>query len=83
MQLVGAGRLKSNDKIKNLCKYSFGIYVFHHWIAWDIVWFPPISNVLREHYVLFPLVLTIIVFSLSYLLTALSFKTRLGKYLLS
>jgi len=82
-QLIEDGKLQNNKKIKDLCKYSFGIYVFHHWLAWDIVWFPPILNVLRDHYFLFPLLLTVVVFALSYFLTEMSFKTRLGKYLLS
>lgn len=82
MRINETGKIKSNKKIKQLCKYSFGIYVFHHWLAWDLVWFPPISYILRAHYFLFPFFLTIIVFGLSYLLTGISFKTRLGRFLL-
>ena len=83
INLIDKDVLRNGTKIKKLCKYSFGIYVFHHWLAWDIVWFPPVSEMLRNHYILFPLLLTIIVFISSYLLSVLSFKVKLGRYLLS
>lgn len=83
MLLIQGGMLSYNRKLERLCKCSFGIYVFHHWIAWNVVWYPPASEFLRNHYLLFPLLLTPIVFFASYALTDLLLKTRIGNYLLS
>ena len=82
VKLIKLGSLKENDKVHQFCRNSFGIYVFHHWIAWIIVWTPYFTNLLREHYLLFPIVLWCIVFLLSYYVTELLLKTKLGRYLL-
>ena len=65
-----------------VAKYSFGVYVFHQWIIWNITRYEPMQPIIQEYYVLFPIVLYISVFFFSLLLTHLSFKTRLGRYLL-
>lgn len=66
-----------------VAKYSFGVYVFHQWIIWNVTRYEPMQPLIREHYVLFPIVLFICVFSISMLLTHLSIKTRVGRYLLT
>jgi len=67
--------------------YSFGIYVFHQWIIWNITRIPCCIDVLypymTNHDILFPLLLTITVFLISMLFTHISLKTRLGRYLLT
>lgn len=73
--------------ILQIGKYSFGIYVFHQWIIWNITRIPFIISYIQplmiEHDILFPLVLYIIIFLFSMLLTKISIKTKLGKYLLT
>ncbi len=81
--LVKGNVLKDSSLVNNFSKYSFGIYVFHHWIAWNICWYPPISSFLQEHYLLFPTILTLVVLPLSYFLTKVSLKTKIGNFLLA
>lgn len=74
--------LKESKWIKVFAKYSFGIYVFHHWLTWNIVYYPPITSLLREHWFLVPLLLFMLVLVCSLTLTHFSLKTRLGRFLL-
>ena len=69
--------------IEVIAKYSFGIYVFHQWIIWNVTHYEPMRPIIHEHFILFPLILYVSVFSLSYLLTHISLKTRFGRYLLT
>lgn len=68
-------------------KYSFGIYVFHQWIIWNITRVPSILSQIQplmiKYDIFFPLVLFIFIFILSFLLTKISVKTKIGKYLLT
>lgn len=80
--LVKKGRLKRFDLLTDFCKCSFGVYVFHHWIAWDLCWCPPLKELLIEHYLLFPTLLTLIVLPTSYFITKMALKTKVGKFLL-
>lgn len=70
------------NSIELIGRYSFGIYVFHQWMIWNITRYPGMSPFLREHYIMFPLLLFVSVFFVSMLLTHISLKTRLGRYLL-
>lgn len=69
--------------IRLIEKYSFGIYVFHQWIIWNITRYPGMKPFIHEHYILFPLGLFVSVFVFSMLLTHLSIKTKVGRYLLT
>lgn len=42
-----------------------------------------ISSFLQEHYLLFPTILTLVVLPLSYFLTKVSLKTKIGNFLLA
>lgn len=71
----------------NISKYSFGIYIFHNWIGLYCVSrtaknLLPLSELAMDHIILFPLVLTVVVFGLSYLLTFMLQKTKVGRLLL-
>lgn len=72
--------------IEKISHYSFGIYVFHMYIIWNITRVPVIVDYLKPymitHYILFPIVLFVVVFSVSYWLTDLSLKTKIGRYFL-
>ena len=82
---------KMPEKVKNglerIAKYSFGIYVFHHLILWDVIHVDIVSKYVlplcETHYILMPIVMFIVAFGLSYILTGLSLQTKVGKYLLS
>lgn len=69
--------------IKTISIYSFGIFVFHQWIIWNVTRYSLMSEIMNEHYILFPLLLFISVFAISFCLTHLSLKTKVGRYLLA
>lgn len=72
--------------VKSVSKYSFGIYIFHYWLA-PILISSTAKRILHleafaEHYYIFPIVFSIVTFLASYIVTYLFQKTKLGKYLL-
>ena len=69
--------------LKMISKYSFGIFVFHQWIIWNVTRWDPMSVIIDDHYILFPLLLFMVVFSISLVLTHYSLKTQVGRYLLA
>ncbi len=73
--------------VEKISCYSFGIYVFHQYILWNVTRIPDSINYIRpymeNHYVLFPILMYISVLSVSFLVTQLSLKTEVGRYLLS
>ncbi|MBQ4408556.1 MAG: acyltransferase [Bacteroidales bacterium] len=69
--------------IETIAKYSFGIYVFHQWFIWNITHYEPMSGIINEHYVLFPILLFVVIFGVSLGLTHLALKTKIGKILLA
>lgn len=69
--------------IKTISKYSFGIFVFHQWIIWNVTRWDRMSVIINEHYVLFPILLFISVFSVSFLLTHFLLETKVGRFLLA
>lgn len=71
------------NSINLIGKLSFGIYVFHQWIIWNVTRTPEFHPMINEHYILFPAILSVAVFLISMLLTWLSIKTKVGKYLLT
>jgi len=81
--LLELGKIHLTDWIKKVSTYSFGIYVFHEWIAWDTAHIPFIIKTMNEHYILFPFVYTTIIFFISYYLTKYLLKNAVGKFLLA
>lgn len=77
----------TNSILNNVAECSFGIYVIHSIILWNISHYPPIlkytAPILEGHYIIAPVLLFVIVFFLSWGLTVLLLKTRVGKYLLA
>lgn len=84
---MGERLLKLCHPLIVLSKYSFGIYIFHHWVATSIIHHAAklcsLETWAAHHLILFPLCLTIIVFLVSLFLTHYSTKTKLGRILLS
>lgn len=83
--LIVANKIKKEPPLwlKTISNYSFGIFVFHQWIVWNVTRYSPISKIMNDHYILFPLLLFFSVFAISFVLTHLSLKTKLGRYLLA
>lgn len=71
-----------NLGIEKISQYSFGIYVFHQWIIWNMTRYDDFHPFIHEHYILFPLLTWCLIFFLSYLITHYAVKTRIGRYLL-
>lgn len=73
--------------LNNVARCSFGIYVIHSILLWNISHFPPILEytgpILEGHYVIAPITLFVIVFIISWGITLLLLKTKVGKYLLT
>ncbi|QFQ13413.1 acyltransferase [Pseudoprevotella muciniphila] len=79
-------KIFTNNLVKSISKYSFGIYIFHYWLA-PIIISSTAKRVFHleafaEHYYIFPIVFSIATFIASYIVTYLFQKTKLGKYLL-
>lgn len=79
---LGGAKLLEATWVKEIEKCSFGIYVFHQWIIWNVTRYEPFQPFIGQHYILFPLTLYISVFIVSLLLTRLLVKTKIGQYLL-
>lgn len=73
--------------IERFAKCGFGIYVFHHLILWDASHINAVAKYIMPlceiHYILMPISMFVITLGTSYLLTELSLRTKVGKYLLS
>lgn len=72
-----------NKAITVLCKYSFGIYVFHEWLSWDLYHFQPLYDVFIQAPILYAFIFTILDFIVSITLTHYCLKTKIGKFLLA
>lgn len=86
--IVNARKIPDAAKsiIERFAKYSFGIYVFHHLILWDVTHIDAISKYVlplyETHCILMPIGMFIVALGLSYILTDLSLRTKIGKYIL-
>lgn len=75
------------EQIVNLSKYSFGIYIFHNWVAVLLI-----SNTAKHlfhlellalnHIVLFPLCFTVLTIIVSWFLSWCMMKTKVGRFLI-
>jgi len=73
--------------ISTISKYSYGIYIFHCWIAPFLISSTTkrlfyIDSFADQHVYIFPCLLFLLVLFLSYTITYFFQKTRLGKFLL-
>ncbi len=83
IQLQNKGKLVYNEKVTDFNKLCFGIYIIHHWLAWNFSNCPILRPMLEQHYLMFTMVLFVVVGAASVLLTKLAMKTKVGKLLLS
>lgn len=67
-------------------KYSFGVYVLHQWIIWNLTREPHLLSyvkpLLEQHYISAPIVMSTSIFLLCFALTHILCKTKAGRYLL-
>lgn len=73
---------RPNKFIDTICVYSFGIYVFHEWLSWELYHQPFFFNLFEQYTIAYAFVFTIVDFAISYILTHFALKTKVGKYLL-
>ncbi len=70
-----------------LSKYSFGLYIFHCWVGPYLISGTAkrlfsLEKLAADHVVLFPLLLTLTIIAISWVLTWALLKTRVGRVLL-
>lgn len=75
--------IKVGNFVTKISSYSFGIYVFHEWILWNVAHIDALHPFIIEHQVLYPLIAFVLTLSISILLTKYSLKTKVGKFLLA
>ena len=67
-------------------KYSFGIYILHQWIIWNLTREPHLLSyvkpLLEQHYISAPIVMSTSIFLLCFALTHILCKTKAGRYFL-
>lgn len=68
-------------------KYSFGVYIFHNWIAVILISSTAqrlfhLENLASNHIILFPLCFTILTIVVSWFCSYVLMKTKLGKFLI-
>jgi fucose 4-O-acetylase-like acetyltransferase len=81
-ELLKNNIIKPSIIIDKLCRYSFGIYVFHEWLSWDFYHIHVVQLLLKEYTFAWALIFLIILFCFSFILTHLFLKTRIGRYLI-
>lgn len=81
-----SNNLKLQKFIDIASKYSFGIYVLHQWIIWNMTREPHLlaytKPALEQHYIIVPIVASITFFSLCLVVTHFLCKTKVGRYFL-
>jgi hypothetical protein len=81
-----SNNLKLQKFIDIASKYSFGIYVLHQWLIWNMTREPHLlaytKPVLEQHYIIAPIIASITIFSLCLVMTHLLCKTKAGRYFL-
>ena len=72
--------------VEKIAKCSFGIYVLHHTVLWNLVSYPSVSiitiPILEKHYIISPILLCIVVFVLCLFLTDVLLRSKTGRFLL-
>lgn len=75
--------IKVGKTLTKISEYSFGIYVFHEWFLWNMAHLDALHPFIIEHQILYPIIAYVSIFSVSLVLTKLSLKTIVGRYLLA
>lgn len=75
--------IKVGNAVTKISAYSFGIYVFHEWFLWNMAHIDALHPFIIEHQILYPIIAYVSIFSISLVLTKLSLKTKVGRFLLA
>lgn len=80
-------KIKLMQPIVSISNFSYGIYIFHNWIQIYLISSTaqrllPLERWAAGHPILFPLCFFLLSFGISYVLTRLLFKTRIGRFLI-
>jgi|GEM_PF-389841 len=85
-QKINWNSFKYINLVDRFNRYSFGVYIFHCWILPYLISSTSKRLFLLEKYaeytILFPFVLFIVTLILSYILTILLYKVRIGRFLI-
>lgn len=84
---AGGVILKVCQPLVWLSKYSFGLYIFHYWVGPYLISSTAkrlfsLERLAADHVVLFPLLLTLAIIAISWVLTWALLKTRVGRMLI-
>lgn len=87
MKMVDWNKYRITSAAIKLSSYSFGIYIWHNWVALMLISNTckrlfGLENLAANHVVLFPLCFSIITLLISWILSWLLMKSKLGKYLI-
>lgn len=79
--------IKLMQPIVSISNCSYGIYIFHNWIQMYLISRTaqrlfPLERWAAEHTILFPLCFFLLSLGISYVLTRLLLKTRIGRFLI-
>lgn len=81
-----SNNLKLQKFIDIASKYSFGVYVLHQWIIWNMTREPHLlaytKPVLELHYILAPIIASVTIFFFCFVMTHFLCKTKVGRYFL-
>jgi peptidoglycan/LPS O-acetylase OafA/YrhL len=71
--------------VESLNKCSYGIYIFHHWImryifTEEFTYHTQIYDLASRHHLRFPFIMFVCVFILSFLITKLLLKLKVGRF---
>jgi len=75
--------IKVGKAVVKISEYSFGIYVFHEWFLWNIAHIQALHPFIISHQIVYPSIAFVSIFTLSFILTKWSMKTKVGRWLLA
>lgn len=80
-------KFKISSPITSLSNYSYGIYIFHNWLAMHMLSNTSkrilhLETIATNHEILFPIAFFLLTLSLSWLLTKALTMTRVGKFMI-
>ena len=78
---------KFTSKIDKFSSYSFGIYIWHNWVAMMLISKTSqnifgLPTLVTNHVILFPLCFSLITLAISWFLSWCMIKTKIGRYLI-
>ena len=81
-RLFKAGKVYMTEILRRIEKCSYGIFVFHHWFINSILHISWILAFADNHRILYPLICFPLTLGVSYGVTSLLLRTRVGRFLL-